>query len=332
MITVGCDRATVAQALAVAAPLDGVYATVGLHPHEARYGVDDDPRPPRRPACGPSRSASAGSTTTTTTRRATPSGKHSPHRSRLAIERDAAARDPHPRGVGRHVRHPRCRGCAGADDLPLLHRRARTRPVVPRPWRVRQLLRDRHVQRRTGRARGGGAGAARRARSSRPTARTSRRSRTAASATGRRGCRSWAHAWPRSTAFTVDEIRTATRTAAISAFAFGARVFLAFPSSRGPAPEPGHPDRERALRFDDRDRRRLIARQRAHGRRAPGGLAREPRRLDVAAPERGRRRGGRRRCRARGHPHIGRSDGHRRGRSSSMAPRRQPIGPPPSPR
>ena len=49
MITVGCDRATSIAALALAAEHDGVHATVGLHPHEARFGVDtivdllDDP-------------------------------------------------------------------------------------------------------------------------------------------------------------------------------------------------------------------------------------------------------------------------------------------------
>jgi TatD DNase family protein len=40
MITVGCDRATSLAALAVAAGHDGVHATVGLHPHEASFGVD----------------------------------------------------------------------------------------------------------------------------------------------------------------------------------------------------------------------------------------------------------------------------------------------------
>jgi TatD DNase family protein len=39
MITVGCDRASSVEALAVAARHDGVYATIGLHPHEARFGV-----------------------------------------------------------------------------------------------------------------------------------------------------------------------------------------------------------------------------------------------------------------------------------------------------
>ncbi|MFP5486898.1 MAG: TatD family hydrolase, partial [Acidimicrobiia bacterium] len=40
MITVGCDRATSLAAIAAAEANDGVWATVGLHPHEARHGVD----------------------------------------------------------------------------------------------------------------------------------------------------------------------------------------------------------------------------------------------------------------------------------------------------
>lgn len=40
MIVVGCDRATSIAARQVAADRDGVHATVGLHPHEARHGVD----------------------------------------------------------------------------------------------------------------------------------------------------------------------------------------------------------------------------------------------------------------------------------------------------
>jgi TatD DNase family protein len=40
MVTVGCDRASSLEALEVAARVEGVYATVGLHPHEARFGVD----------------------------------------------------------------------------------------------------------------------------------------------------------------------------------------------------------------------------------------------------------------------------------------------------
>jgi len=49
MINVGCDAATTAQAIAIAAANEGIYATAGLHPHEARHGVDtvtaflDDP-------------------------------------------------------------------------------------------------------------------------------------------------------------------------------------------------------------------------------------------------------------------------------------------------
>ena len=40
MVTVGCDRASSLEALAVASRFPGVRATVGLHPHEARHGVD----------------------------------------------------------------------------------------------------------------------------------------------------------------------------------------------------------------------------------------------------------------------------------------------------
>ncbi len=40
MVTVGCDAATTEQAIDIASRYDGVYATAGLHPHEAIHGVD----------------------------------------------------------------------------------------------------------------------------------------------------------------------------------------------------------------------------------------------------------------------------------------------------
>jgi TatD DNase family protein len=40
MVNVGCDATTIAQAIAIAARHDGVFATAGLHPHEAKLGVD----------------------------------------------------------------------------------------------------------------------------------------------------------------------------------------------------------------------------------------------------------------------------------------------------
>ena len=49
MITIGCDATTTQQAIDIAARYEGVYATAGLHPHEAVHGVDtirhffDDP-------------------------------------------------------------------------------------------------------------------------------------------------------------------------------------------------------------------------------------------------------------------------------------------------
>jgi len=39
MISVGCDAESTAQAIAVAAEHDGIYASAGLHPHEAKHGV-----------------------------------------------------------------------------------------------------------------------------------------------------------------------------------------------------------------------------------------------------------------------------------------------------
>jgi len=40
LVSVGCDRATSLAAIAAAAEHSGVYATVGLHPHDAVNGVD----------------------------------------------------------------------------------------------------------------------------------------------------------------------------------------------------------------------------------------------------------------------------------------------------
>ncbi|MEY2414818.1 MAG: TatD DNase family protein [Ilumatobacteraceae bacterium] len=39
MINVGCDAATTQQAIALAATHDDIFATAGLHPHEAKHGV-----------------------------------------------------------------------------------------------------------------------------------------------------------------------------------------------------------------------------------------------------------------------------------------------------
>jgi TatD DNase family protein len=50
MINVGCDAATTAAAIDIARRHEGVYATAGLHPHEAKHGIDtitqhlDDPQ------------------------------------------------------------------------------------------------------------------------------------------------------------------------------------------------------------------------------------------------------------------------------------------------
>ncbi len=68
MITVGCDRATSLAAIAAAERHGDVWATVGLHPHEAVHGVDTIARPVRASRRW-SPSARRGSTSTTSTRR-----------------------------------------------------------------------------------------------------------------------------------------------------------------------------------------------------------------------------------------------------------------------
>jgi TatD DNase family protein len=125
LITVGCDRATSLAAIAAAAAHEHVYATVGLHPHDAVNGVDTIVDLLDTPASSPS--VSAVSTTTTTTHRARRSSGCSPSRSARERTRPAA-RDPLTRRLGRHVRRPRRRRRAPPHDLPLLHRRSRRGP------------------------------------------------------------------------------------------------------------------------------------------------------------------------------------------------------------
>ena len=146
MITVGCDAATSMAAIDVAADARRRLRHGRAAPARGRHGVDtivdllDGPTRRRRRRVRPrlllrplaARRAARG------VRRADPTRQRAP----------AAARDPHPRRVGRHVRRPRRRGRARADGLPLLHRRARRGAPVPRLRRLRQLLRHRHVQER----------------------------------------------------------------------------------------------------------------------------------------------------------------------------------------
>ena len=40
MVNVGCDEATTRAAIAIAQTDDRIWATAGLHPHEAKFGVD----------------------------------------------------------------------------------------------------------------------------------------------------------------------------------------------------------------------------------------------------------------------------------------------------
>ena len=137
-----------------------------------------------------SRSANAGSTTSTTTRREPSSARRSPHRSNWPINDRLAVGDPHPRRVGRHVRHPRRRGHAasrrifhcftGGPDEARQCLDARCVPLVQ--WHRHVQDRDRICTKRRDCARSIGC-------SPRPTARTSRPCRTAANRTNRRSSR-----------------------------------------------------------------------------------------------------------------------------------------------
>ena len=128
-----------------------VWATVGLHPHEASHGVDTIARPVR-PARGSSPSARPGSTTTTTTRRATCSARRSPPRSASPTSIDLPL-----------VIHTReawddtfdILDAEGMPERTIFHcftggpDEAR---ALPRPRGVPELLGDRHVQDRRRRA------------------------------------------------------------------------------------------------------------------------------------------------------------------------------------
>ncbi len=105
-------------------------------------------RRPLRATRRSSPSARPVSTTTTTTHRGRSRPRHSPRRSASPHDLDLPL-----------VIHTRdawadtfdildAEGTPDRHDLPLLHRRSRRGPVVPRSWRLRQLLGDRHVQER----------------------------------------------------------------------------------------------------------------------------------------------------------------------------------------
>ena len=123
MVTVGCDRATSLAAIEVAARFDDVHATVGLHPHEASNGVDsivDLLDTPGIVAVGEAGldyyyDHSPRDVQQRRVRRADPARPRAP----------PPADHPHPRRLGRHVRHPPRRGRPRAHGLPLLHRRSR---------------------------------------------------------------------------------------------------------------------------------------------------------------------------------------------------------------
>ena len=208
MITVGADAASSRAAIDIAAAHDDVWATVGLHPHEAKHGVDtivgllDEPRVVAVGECGLDYHYD-----------------HSPRPAqraafaaqiRLAHERRAAARHPHARGVGRHVRHPRRRRGAGDAPSSIASPADRRRHVAASTSGTAVVLRHRHVQ--VGR-RGAGRGresARTTGCSSRRTRPTSRRCPTGGAATNRRSWRWSDPRWPPLRGVTVEDLSTLT--------------------------------------------------------------------------------------------------------------------------
>ena len=132
MVNVGTDAAQRRDAIEVARGHDGVWATAGVHPHDATAGGRGGSS-----GCWPSprswRWASAASTTTTTTRPARPRSAAFAQQIALALDHDLALVIHTPRGVERHVRDPGRRGRARAHGVPLLHRRPRRGASRPRP-------------------------------------------------------------------------------------------------------------------------------------------------------------------------------------------------------
>ena len=144
MITVGCDEATSRTAIEMAGRFEDVWATVGVHPHDAKDGLDfveDLLAAPRVVAVG-----ECGL------------DYHYDHSPR-DVQRDAFAAQialAHRHGLPLVIHSREAwddtfdvlagRGRPRADRVPLLHRRARRGAAVPRPRRVRLLLGHRDVQ------------------------------------------------------------------------------------------------------------------------------------------------------------------------------------------
>ena len=131
---------------------------------------------------------------------------HSPRRDQREVVRRPdrrwptarpAARDPHPRGVGRHLRRARRRGRARAHGVPLLHRRTRRGRAVPRPRRPPVLLAASSPSRRADDVRAAAAAARSTGCWSRPTRPTWPRCPHRGRPNQPASCRSSAGPWPR---------------------------------------------------------------------------------------------------------------------------------------
>ena len=182
----------------MAAAHAGVWATAGVHPHEASDGIDGleallaEPEVVAVGECGLDYHYD-----------------HSPRDAqREVFAAQIALAHAHDLALVIHTREAwddtfdvlAAEGVPDAHRVPLLHRRPRRGPPLPRPRRLPVLQRHRHVQDGRRRPR------RRRALPARPAAGRDRRAvpragaRTGASRTARRWCRWWARRWPRSRA------------------------------------------------------------------------------------------------------------------------------------
>ena len=238
---------------------EGVFAALGIHPHQAAEpdaGRLDELRELLARTSAPSPSGRPGSTSTATTRRATASASSSSGSSRSRPS--SARRSSSTRARPRTRRSRRSRASTGTVVLhcfsapELLPGRARARLL-------RLVRRQRHLPERRGAARGGAPGSRPTACSPRRTARTSRRSRGAGARTSRRTSSTRSRCSPRRAARTRRARRPARRQRHRRLLAVMSRP------RREEGARPALPRRREPARRD-----RAARRARARGRRARG--------------------------------------------------------------
>ena len=149
LITVGCDVGQSADYIEIARRHPGrVWATAGVHPHDAKDGIDG-----LEALLGEAEVVAVGECGLDFHYDHSPRDQQAEvFAAQIALAHAArpGPRDPHPGGLAGDLRHPRGRGGARPHDLPLLQRRPRRGPPVPRPGGRALLQRDRELPVRHG--------------------------------------------------------------------------------------------------------------------------------------------------------------------------------------